>query len=59
MFGEGDGYDLIEEVEDVFKVRGGVRGERRKLLMIEGREDDVKYEENRDVFDVIEDLIDR
>lgn len=27
--------------------------------MIEGREDDVKYEENRDVFDVIEDLIDR
>lgn len=31
MFGEGDGYDLIEEVEDVFKVRGWVRGERRKL----------------------------
>lgn len=57
--GEGDGHDLTEEVEDVSKVRGGVRGERRKLLMTEGREDDAKHEENRDVLDAIEDLTDR
>lgn len=56
--GEGDGQDLVEEVEDVSKVRGGVRGKGRKPQEIEGREQDAEHEEKRDAVDTIEDLAD-
>ena len=56
--GEGDRQDLTEEVEDVSKVRGGVRGGRRKPQVTEGREHDAEHEEKIDALDTIEDLAD-
>ena len=56
--GKGDGQDLTEEVEDVSKVRGGVRGERRKPQVTEGREHGEEHEEKLDALDTIEDLVD-
>ena len=53
---EGDRQDLTEEVEDVSKVRGGVRRKGRKPQVTEER-DDVEHEEERDALD-IEDLAD-
>ena len=56
--GEGDGPDLTEVVEDVSKVRGGLRGERRKPQVTEGREHGEEHEEKMDALDTIEDLAD-
>ena len=56
--GEGDVQDLTEEVEDVSKVRGGLRGERGKPKVTEGREHDAEHEEKKDALDAIEDLAD-
>ena len=56
--GKGDGQDLTEEVEDVSKVRGGVRGERRKPQVTEGSEHGEEHEEKLDALDTIEDLVD-
>lgn len=54
--GEGDEQDLTEEVKDVSKVRGGVRGKGRKPQVTEEREHDAEQEDKRDALDTMEDL---